>query len=253
MKELYEIKIPIFSGPFDLLLSLIKEQEIDIYDIPIVLITSQYLQYLELMKELNLDIAGEFIVIASTLIYLKSKTLLPLDEQLEDNEDADPRLELVQQLIEYQSFKEAALALKERQDEFSAIFYRLPGVWDQIALNIQNDSQINDQDISHNSELKILMPISIYDLVSAFSRVLKGCVQSFGHINRETLTVRDMISIITQRLEGEIKLNFLTLFIERSSRIERIVVFLALLEILKLGLASVKQEGTFGNIVIIKK
>jgi segregation and condensation protein A len=232
MKETYEIKLPAFSGPLDLLLSLIKENEIDIYDIPIAFITSQYLQYLDLMKELNLDIAGEFIVMASTLIYIKSKTLLPIDEQPQDDEDSDPRLELVQQLIEYQSFRETALALKEREQQYSSIFYRDP------------------QDITIS---KTLIDISIYDLISAFAAVLKGSSAKTGEIDRETLTVKDMISMIMQRLDTEIKIDFLSLFIENSTKIEKIVTFLALLEILKLGHASVKQEIIFGNIIIIKR
>ncbi|MBF0472611.1 MAG: segregation/condensation protein A [Nitrospirae bacterium] len=233
MKESYEIKIPVFSGPLDLLLSLINENEIDIYDIPIAFITSQYLQYLDLMKELNLEIAGEYILMASTLIYIKSKTMIPIEEQSEDDEEIDPRLELVEQLIEYQTFKETALALKERQEQFSDIFYRGP----QEIVDTQ----------------KTLIDITIYDLISAFASVLKDSNQKSGYINRETLTVKDMISMIMQRLEEEIRLDFLSLFEENSTRIEKIVTFLALLEILKLGNVSVLQEIIFGNIVIIKK
>jgi segregation and condensation protein A len=234
MKDSYEIKVPAYSGPLDLLLSLIKENEIDIYDIPIVFITSQYLKYIELMKELNLDIAGEFILMASTLIYIKSKTLLPIDEQSQDIDDIDPRLELVQQLIEYQSFKEAALTLKERQEEFGSINYRSPM-------------------IDYNETPLTLIDLSIYDLISAFARILNDSTKQAGHINREMLTVKDMISMILQRLEHQMELNFVNLFLEGSSRIEKIVTFLALLEILKLGAACVKQDIVFGNILIIKK
>src|SRR3990170_523250 len=123
MNELYSIKLPAFEGPLDLLLHLIKENKIDIYDIPIAIITHQYLVYIEMMKELDLDIAGEFLLIAATLIHIKSRMLLPVEE-VTGEEPEDPRFELVQRLIEYQAFKEASLALREREDEWSNIFYR---------------------------------------------------------------------------------------------------------------------------------
>src|SRR5512140_2002113 len=107
MEDLYEIKLPAFEGPMDLLLHLIKENKIDIYDIPISFITGQYLQYIDIMKDLNLEVAGDFLVMAATLIQIKSRMLLPVDEAAEDEQMEDPRLELVQRLLEYQTYKDA--------------------------------------------------------------------------------------------------------------------------------------------------
>src|SRR4029077_6939345 len=120
----YAVKLPAFEGPLDLLLHLIKTNEINIYDIPIALITQQYLDYLKLMKPLNLAIAGEFIVMAATLIYIKSKTLLPIEETPLEEQEEDPRAELVRRLLEYKQFKEAASNLAEREGEWRDVFRR---------------------------------------------------------------------------------------------------------------------------------
>ena len=111
----YNVKIPAFEGPFDLLLHLIKENKVDIYDIPIAVITGQYLQYLEMMEELDLDMAGDFLVMAATLIHIKSRMLLPVDEEAPGEEQEDPRLELIQRLLEYQTFKDVSLGLREKK------------------------------------------------------------------------------------------------------------------------------------------
>ncbi|MEJ2314389.1 MAG: segregation/condensation protein A [Nitrospirota bacterium] len=117
MEESYSIRLPVFDGPLDLLLHLIRENKVDIYDIPIALITRQYLDYIEMMKELNLEVAGEFLVMAATLIHIKSRMLLPVEETADTLEEMDPRFELVQRLIEYLAFKDAALGLREKEEE----------------------------------------------------------------------------------------------------------------------------------------
>src|SRR5262245_5970519 len=123
----YQVKLPVFEGPLDLLLHLIKEHRVDIYDIPIALITRQYLEYLDLMKELNLSIAGEFLVMAATLVQIKSRMLLPREEQPESTEpEEDPREELVRRLVEYQRFKDAAVELEEREAVWRDVFRREP-------------------------------------------------------------------------------------------------------------------------------
>ena len=116
LSEAISFKLPVFEGPLDLLLHLIKTNKIDIYDIPIALITRQYLEYIEMMKELNLEVAGEFLVMAATLIHIKSRMLLPVEETAGTEEEMDPRFELVQKLLEYQSFRESALGLREREE-----------------------------------------------------------------------------------------------------------------------------------------
>ncbi|MDH5769016.1 MAG: segregation/condensation protein A, partial [Nitrospirota bacterium] len=153
MDETYNIRIPVFEGPFDLLLHLIRENKIDIYDIPIAVITHQYLEYIEMMKELNLEIAGDFLVMAATLIHIKSRMLLPPDEEAPPEELEDPRLQLVRRLVEYQAFKESALNLKEREETWLKVFHR--------------ELQLDEPD----GEL-YLFDVNLFDLLNAFKKIL---------------------------------------------------------------------------------
>ncbi len=230
MEEIYNIKIPAFEGPFDLLLHLIKENKIEIYDIPIALITGQYLQYIEIMKELNLEIAGEFLVMAATLIHIKSRMLLPPDEEVHSEGQEDPRLELVQRLLEYQTFKEAALSLKKREDDWMKVFCKEP--------------------VSDGEEIS-LFDISFFDLLDAFKRLLDKAPPDVVSITKETLTVKDRMSVIMEMLEGKEVIRFEEIFIEGITRIQLIVTFIALLELIKIGLAKAYQERDFGNVWVI--
>ncbi len=230
MEDIYNIKIPAFEGPFDLLLHLIKETKIDIYDIPIALITGQYLQYIEMMKELNLEIAGEFLVMAATLIYIKSRMLLPPDEEIPSEGQEDPRRELVQRLLEYQTFKEAALGLKKREDDWMKVFCKEP--------------------VSDGEEIS-LFDISFFDLLDAFKRLLDKAPPDVVSITKETLTVKDRMSVIMEMLEGKEVIRFEEIFKEGITRIQLIVTFIALLELIKLGLAKAYQEREFGNVWVI--
>lgn len=232
-KELH-FKLSAFEGPLDLLLHLIKENKIDIYDIPIVEITRQYLDYLEMMKELNLEIAGEFLVMAATLIYIKSKMLLPPDEEGVEQPLEDPRTELVQRLLEYQKFKEAALSLREREDIWKNIFRRQPRA----------------EDYDNEPEL-FLSEVSLFDLISAFKKFLIEAPEQVIEITRETLTVSDKINFIMEKLDREDSIRFEDLFKENPTKIVLIVTFLALLELIRLGLVKAYQEKTFGSIWII--
>jgi segregation and condensation protein A len=236
MEEAYSIKLPAFEGPLDLLLHLIKENKIDIYDIPIALITHQYLDYIEMMKELNLDIAGEFLLMAATLIHIKSRMLLPVEE-VTGEEPEDPRFELVQRLIEYQAFKDASLALREREDEWSNIFHREP-VHEEMG------------EEEEGAELD-LFDLSLFDLLGAFKKLLDKAPPEVINITRETLTVKDRISFIIEKLENRDTMRFEDLFEGNATRTYLIVTFIALLEILRLGLARVYQERDFGAIWII--
>jgi segregation and condensation protein A len=228
-------KLPDFEGPLDLLLHLIREEKIDIYDIPIVGITKQYLDYLELMKELNLEIAGEFLVMAATLIHIKSKMLLPPAEEQVEEEVDDPRAELVQRLLEYQSYKEASVSLREKEDIWKNIFRRLP-------------SQEEDFDIEPEP---VLFEASLFDLMSAFKNMLSKAPGEIVEITRETLTVKDKINLIMEKLEREDGIKFEDLFEENFTKIVLIVTFLALLELIRLGLIRAYQEKGFGSIWII--
>src|SRR3990172_11137747 len=192
MDEAYSIKLPVFEGPFDLLLHLIKENKIDIYDIPIALITRQYLEYIELMKELDLEIAGEFLVMASTLVHIKSRMLLPVEDTLDTEEPEDPRLELVQKLLEYQAFREAALGLKEREEERQGIFTRSP----------------MPEPEEGEEEQQPLFYINLFDLLNAFRSMLDKAPAEIKTITRETLTVREKMTRIIEALETKDTLRF---------------------------------------------
>ncbi len=235
MEEAYSIKLPAFEGPLDLLLHLIKENKIDIYDIPIARITHQYLDYIEMMKELDLDIAGEFLLMAATLIHIKSRMLLPVEE-VTGEEPEDPRFELVQRLIEYKAFKDASLALKEREDEWSNIFHRAS------ADDVPEGEEAGELD---------LFDLSLFDLLGAFRKLLEKAPPEVVSITRETLTVKDRISFIMEKLENHDTMRFEDLFEGNITRTYLIVTFIALLEILRLGLARAYQERDFGAIWII--
>jgi len=227
-------KLPVFEGPLDLLLHLIKEHKIDIYDIPIAYITQQYLEYLELMRELNLEIAGEYLVMAATLIHIKSKMLLPSDEETEDSRE-DPRAELVRRLLEYQAFKEASTHLKKREDIWRNIFCRrLPEKWD---FGFEPEPSLPE--------------VSVFDLISAFKNLLGKNQEQVVEITRETLTVADRINFIMDRLEREDSIRFHELFEEGYTRLTLIITFLALLELIRLGLVKAYQERAFGTIWIV--
>ena len=232
MEDIIRIKTPAFEGPFDLLLHLIRENKIDIYDIPISLITSQYLEYIEIMKELNLEIAGDFLVMAATLIQIKSRMLLPPDEEAPLEEQEDPRRDLVQRLLEYQRYKDAALDFRTKEDEWLKVFHREP---------------LSDED---EGEL-YLFDLSLFDLLDAFRKILDKAPSEIVSITKETLTVKNRMSMMMEIIEEHEAVRFEDLFKEGITKIHLIVTFLALLELIRLGLARAYQEREFGNIWVI--
>jgi len=234
MEDIINIKIPVFEGPFDLLLHLIRENKLDIYDIPISVITSQYLEYIEIMKELNLEIAGDFLVMAATLIQIKSRMLLPPDEEVAAEEQEDPRLDLVQRLIEYQKYKEAASDLRTKEEEWMGVFHKEP-----LAEEGEEEGEL------------YLFDLSLFDLLDAFKKILDKAPPEIVSITRETLTVKDRISMIMEILEGKEAVRFEDLFRDGISRVQLIITFVSLLELIRLGLARVYQEKQFGNIWVI--
>lgn len=235
MDEAINIKIPLFEGPFDLLLHLIRENKIDIYDIPIAVITGQYLEYIEIMKELNLEIAGDFLVMAATLIHIKSRMLLPADDEVPAEVQEDPRLDLVQRLLEYQRFKESASDLRQREEDWMKVFRREP---------FSPDEDKEDEEL-------YLFDLSLFDLLDAFKKILDKAPPEVVSITKETLTVKDRMSIVMEILEGKETVRFEELFRENFTRIQIIVTFVALLELIRLGLARVYQEKEFGSIWVI--
>jgi len=234
MEDIINIKIPVFEGPFDLLLHLIRENKLDIYDIPISVITSQYLEYIEIMKELNLEIAGDFLVMAATLIQIKSRMLLPPDEEAAAEELEDPRLDLVQRLLDYQKYKEAASDLRTKEEEWMRVFHKEP-----LAEEGEEEGEL------------YLFDLSLFDLLDAFKKILDKAPPEIVSITRETLTVKDKISMIMEILEGKEAVRFEDLFRDGISRVQLIITFIALLELIRLGLARVYQEKQFGNIWVI--
>jgi segregation and condensation protein A len=231
----FHFKLPVFEGPLDLLLHLIKEQKIDIYDIPIVQITHQYMEYLELMKELNLEIAGEFLVMAATLIHIKSKMLLPPDEEETEESAEDPRAELVQRLLEYQAYKESSSYLRKREEIWKNIFYR----------------NTLDEELPELEPEPLLIEANVFDLISAFKKVLEKAPEQVIEITRETLTVTDRINYIVEKLENEDAVRFEEFFEEGYTRLTLIVTFIALLELVRLGLVKIYQEKAFGQIWVL--
>ena len=233
----YAIKLDIFEGPLDLLLYLIKKNEIDIYNIPVALITEQYLQYLKMIKSLNLDLAGEYLVMASTLIHIKSKMLLPEPAEPEEEEEEDPRAELVRQLLEYQAFKEAATNLGERPILERDVFTRAVFLSEETEKSTATEEE--------------LIEVSIFELIEAFHRLVSRIdKKELLEIDLEKMSLTDIINDIMERLSNEKNLTFEELLGERKERWRIIYTFLALLELVKLRMVKAYQTSAFGVIRI---
>lgn len=230
-------KLPVFEGPLDLLLHLIKSSKIDIYDIPIFDITRQYLDYIELMKELNLEIAGDFLVMAATLIHVKSRMLLPPAEEESDELAEDPRSELVKRLLEYEAYKETSSQLRKREDIWKNVFHR--GLPDIDSFEFEPEP--------------VLFEANVFDLISAFHKLLEKAPEAVREITREKLTVADRINYIIERLDKEDGIKFEELFEGGYTRITLLVTFLAMLEIVRLGLIKIYQEKAFDSIWLLKR
>ncbi len=232
------VKIAIYDGPLELLLDLIKKNEMDIYDIKVAEITTQYLEYLSRIKELDLEIAGDFIVMAATLIYIKSKMLLPQDDSPEDEDGGDPRAELVRKLLEYQAFKQAAKELGFMEDERGQVFTR------QISDYYLSDLDAEDLEIDSFSA-------NLYDLLSAFQSVLsKASNEAMHEVYEQVVTIEDKMHEIRGRLLEKKRMVFSELFQNGWTRNLLIVTFLAVLEIVRTKAARVMQDKQFGEIYI---
>ncbi len=236
METDYKVKLEVFEGPLDLLLYLIKQDEIDIYDISIERITRQYLEYLQAFKELNIELAGEFIVMAANLIYLKSRSLLPVDQQPpeEDAAEDDPRWDLIRQLIEYKKFKEAAAELHLRELAQQRIFAREGGSTPATEGPLR------------------LGEVGIFQLINAFQIVIKRVEerQDLQEIFGERFSVSDKIDKILQRVAAGASVRFSDLFDAVVSRVEVVVTFLALLELIRLRQIRAIQKSIFEDIEI---
>jgi segregation and condensation protein A len=231
--EAYTVKVSVFEGPLDLLLHLIKQNQIDIYDIPIALVTEQYLDYIKIMKALDLTIAGEFLVMAATLMYIKSRMLLPAPIEEEEEEGGDPRAELVQRLVEYKRFKEAAVRLSQQVLLGVDVFVR-------PAQDIDAEEGEIEADLFH--------------LIDALRDLLKRQeIEDFHEVTLERVTLRDKMTELWEKLQGAKEaVPFSALFTPLSSRVELIVTFLALLELIRSGMLRAYQRDVFGPLWVTR-
>lgn len=241
MSEPMNVKLPAYEGPLDLLLDLIQKNEMDIANIEVSLIAQQYLDYINQMRELNLEIAGDFLVMAATLLYIKSKMLLPPDEEEKEEEGPDPRTVLIEKLLEYQAFKQAAQELGVLESERGKVFTR------QIA-----DYYLQELD---PAETAIdTFSADLYDLLAAFHQVMAKASKELVHeVFEEQVTIEEKMEQIKGRLASEEKFTFFSLFSKPWTRNELIATFLAMLEIIRLKLARVYQDQVFGEIMIERK
>ncbi len=236
--DAYRVRLQAFEGPLDLLIHLIRKNEVNIYDIPIALITGQYLEYLELMEELNLDVAGEFVVMAATLIHIKSRMLLPRPDPLQEDEPEDPRQALVERLLEYQKFKAAANLLHERETLRSAQWQRP----DERVAAIAGE------------EVEPEVEVDLFSLMAAFRAVLERAkARPSVPLPPEQISIETRIAQLLERLSETEACGFEDLFEDVGSRPSLIVTFLALLEMIRLRLVRVFQAGVFGQIRIYKR
>jgi len=233
----YKVKLEIFEGPLDLLLYLIRKNEIDICDIQIITITQQYLEYLDLMKALNLEIAGEFLVMAATLMHIKSRSLLPnQDDESAEEQGPDPLEELRRQLIEYQQYRDAALVLKDKEILEKDVFTR--SYFEERNIKLGDSVELGD--------------LSLFDLLSALKTVLNktGNSATLMQLTAEQISVKDKIAWILETLKDKKSLTFDSLFKDMCSKIEIVSTFLALLELIRLQAVKVLQQSLFGTIHI---
>ncbi len=236
----YRVQFEVFEGPLDLLLHLVKKQEVDIYQVNLTRIATEFVAYIEQMRELDLDVAGEFLVMAATLIYIKSRELLPVEQQVkpegDDTNEDDPRFELIRRLVEYKKFKDAAGQLQTREGEMENTYERRPGKVEFAA----------DETALKPGE------VSIFELVNAVSQILKrfGARPGVGEINADPHTVSDKIEVLRALLLERGRLRFSELFERASSRTEVVCIFLAMLELTRMKQIALSQPDEFGEIEV---
>ena len=234
----YPVRLEMFEGPLDLLLHLIKKNELNIYDIPIAVVTQQYLEYLDLMQELNLDVVGEFLVMAATLIHIKSRMLLPRPDPTQEDPDEDPREALMRQLLEHQRFKAAAELLHEREIQRSAQWGRPDGRVAEV--------------VGEAPEPEV--EVDLFSLMAAFRQVLERARQRPRVVlPPEQISIETRIEQLNARLSETEACGFEDLFADVQTRAGMIVTFLALLEMIRLKLVRVFQQGNFGPIRVYKR
>ena len=234
----YPVRLEAFEGPLDLLLHLIRKHQVDIYDIPIALITRQYLEYLDLMQEMDLDIAGDFLVMAATLIHIKSRTLLPRPDPAQEDPDEDPREALVRRLLEHQKFKAAAELLHDREIQRSAQWGR-PDKHVEAVVGQAPEPEVE---------------VDLFSLMAAFRQVLERAKQRPEvYLPSEYIWIETRIEILLARLSETEACGFEDLFADVQTKPGIVVTFLALLEMIRLKMVRVFQQGDFSAIRVYRR
>ena len=240
-----EYKLQVFEGPLDLLLHLIDKNKVDIYDIPIVTITEQYLEYENQMQTKDMDVMSEFLVMAATLIKIKSKMLLPREES-EEEEEEDPRAELVRRLLEYKMYKYAALELKDMELDASYTFYKKASIPKEVSAYKEDVDPV-----------LLVNGMTLNALNEIFKSVMKKQVDKidpirskFGTIEKEEINIEERMVQIREEVRGLKGINFRTLLETFPSKMNVIITFMSILELMKVGAITIRQEEIFGEIVI---
>lgn len=235
---MYKIKLDQFEGPLDLLLFFIKRDELNIYDIPISRITKEFLEYVNLIKMLDLEIAGDFILMASTLMHIKVRMLLPREVD-EKGEEIDPRAELVKALLEYKRYKEMS-------EEFTFLESG------QRKLNYRGNFTADEKESPPDYEV-LLKNVSIYDLAKAYKKIIEGVVQAPVHeIAKINVTIDEQIEYILEKVAQTGKLHFLELVIEMKEKIRIVITFVALLELVKMGKIGITTGKDFNDFYLVR-
>jgi segregation and condensation protein A len=235
---LYKIKLDKFEGPLDLLLFFIKRDELDIYDIPIAKITGEFLEYVNLIKMLDLEVAGDFILMAATLMHIKVRMLLPREID-EKGEEIDPRADLIAALLEYKKYKEMSEELSFFETSQRKISYR-------GNFSLDNKESPAEYDI-------LLKNITIFDLTKAFKKAIEGLKpQPVHEVQKINITIDEMIEYILNRLNAEIEVHFLSLVENMREKIRIVITFVALLELTKVGSVLIKESVDYNDFVLVK-
>ena len=245
MNNKIDIKLNVFEGPLDLLLHLIEKNKFNIFDIPIVEITDQYLEYLGDMDEDDVGVMSDFLVMAATLVSIKAKMLLP-PEDVPEEEEEDPRQELVNALLEYKMYKYAAIELKDMELDAGKVFYKAPSIPKEVK-DFKED--IDPADIIKDTTLEKLNAI-FTDIMKRQTERLDPVRSKFGNITKEEINVEDKMVELRASIKGLRSINFKTLLEKERGKMNLIVSFLAVLELIKIGVIEVRQNGLFEDVII---
>jgi len=236
----YRVQFEVFEGPLDLLLHLVKKQEVDIYQVNLTRIATEFVAYLEQLRELDLEVAGEFLVMAATLIYIKSRELLPVEQQVrpegDDTDEEDPRRELIRRLVEYRKFKDAAAQLQTREGAMESVYERRPG-----------RPELGDLPVARGAT------VSVFELVGAVREILKRFQEQSPQqqLAADRWTVTGKMESLRTLVAERGRLRFTELFAAAESRTEVVCIFLALLELTRMHVLDLSQDGEFGEIEVL--